>query len=117
MVCTCTYGCDLMPQQRGLIDPKLNSYEFMRRRNVTEVILDPKSGDTGSVSPGVGKSLRSVQRERDDLTTSTLLAIDPTTARKSMKEVGEKLTIPAAPRYQVTATWYVLVRLKIEILV
>ena len=27
----------------------------MRRRNVVGVILDPKSGDAGSVSPGVGK--------------------------------------------------------------
>ena len=54
----------------------------MRRRNVTGVILDPKSGDAGSVSTGVGKRLRTVQRERDDLTTSNRLAIDPTTARK-----------------------------------
>ena len=49
----------------------------MRRRNV-RVILDPKGGDAGSVSPGVGKSLRTVQRERDDLTTITRLAIDTT---------------------------------------
>ena len=55
----------------------------MRRRNVTGGILDPKGGDAGSVSPGVGKSLRNVQRERDDSTTSTRLAIDSTTARKS----------------------------------
>ena len=33
------------------------------------VILDRKGGDAGSVSPGVEKSLRTVQRERDDLTT------------------------------------------------
>ena len=44
-------------------------YELMRRRNVTGVILDPKGGDAGSASPGVEKSLRTVQRERDDLTT------------------------------------------------
>ena len=62
-------------------------YELMRRRNVTGVILDPKGGDAGSASPGVEKSLRTVQRERDDLTTSTRLAIDPTTARKSRKEL------------------------------
>ena len=32
------YGCDLMPQQRGLIDPKLYEvYELMRRRNGTGV--------------------------------------------------------------------------------
>ena len=61
----------------------------MRQRNVTGVILDPKSGDAGGVSPGVGKSLRTVQRERDDLTTSTRLAIDPTTARKSRKRLGK----------------------------
>ena len=61
----------------------------MRRRNVVGVILDPKSGDAGSVSPGVGKSLRTVQRERDDLTTSTDLTIDPTTARKSRKRLGK----------------------------
>ena len=53
------------------------------------VILDPKSGDTGSVSPGVGKGLRTVQRERDDLTTSARLAIDPRTARKSRKRLGK----------------------------
>ena len=41
----------------------------MLRRNVTGVSLDPKIGDAGSVSPGVEKSLRTVQRERDDLTT------------------------------------------------
>ena len=70
----------------------------MRRRNVTEVILDPKSGDTGSVSPGVGKSLRTVQRERDDLMTSIRLAIDPTTARQSRKMLGKKLAIPPALR-------------------
>ena len=61
----------------------------MRRRNVTGVILDPKGGDAGSVSRGVGKSLRTVQRERDDVTTSTRLAIDPTTARKSRKRFGK----------------------------
>ena len=61
----------------------------MRRRNVTGVSLDPKSGDAGSVSPGVEKSLRTVQRERDDLTTSTRLAIDPTAARKSRKRLEE----------------------------
>ena len=61
----------------------------MRRRTVTGVILDPKSGDAGSVSPGVGESLRTAQRERDDLTTSTRLAIDPTTARKSRKRSGK----------------------------
>ena len=66
----------------------------MRRRDVTGVTLDPKSGDTGSVSPGVGKSLRTVQRERDDLMTSTHLAIDPTTARKSWKMLGKKLSLP-----------------------
>ena len=53
------------------------------------VILDPKGGDAGIVSPGVGKSLRTVQGERDDLTTSTRLAIDPTTARKSRKRLGK----------------------------
>ena len=61
----------------------------MRRRNVTGVILDPNIGDAENVSPGVGKSLRTVQRERDDLTTSTRLAIDPTTARKSRKRLGK----------------------------
>ena len=61
----------------------------MRRRSVTGVILDPKGGDAGSVSPGVGESLRTVQRDRDDLTTSTHLAIDPTTARKSRKRSGK----------------------------
>ena len=60
----------------------------MRRRNFTGIILDPKGGDAGSVSPGVEKSLRAVQRERDDLTTTTRLAIDPTTARKSRKGLG-----------------------------
>ena len=69
----------------------------MRQRNVTGVILDPKSGDAGGVSPGVGKSLRTVQRERDDLTTSTRLAIDPTTARKSRKRLGGKTDHPARP--------------------
>ena len=59
----------------------------MRRWNITGVILDAKSGDAESVSPDVGKSLRTAQRERDDLTTSTRLAIDPTTARKSRKEL------------------------------
>ena len=44
--------------------------------------------------PGVEKSLRTVQRERDDLTTSTRLAIDPTTARKRRKRLGEKLGLP-----------------------
>ena len=61
----------------------------MRQRNVTGVILDAENGDAGSVSPGAGKSLRTAQRERDDLTTSTRLAIDPTTARKSRKRLGE----------------------------
>ena len=61
----------------------------MRRRNVTGEILDSKSGDAGIMSPGVGKSLWTVQRERDDLTTSTRLAIDPTTARKSRKCLGK----------------------------
>ena len=61
----------------------------MRRRNVTGVILDPKGVDAGSVSPGVGKKLLTVQSERDDLTTSTRLAIDPTTARKSRKRLGK----------------------------
>ena len=60
----------------------------MRRRNFTGIILDPKGGDAGSVSRGVEKSLRAVQRERDDLTTTTRLAIDPTTARKSRKGLG-----------------------------
>ena len=59
----------------------------MRRRRVTEVFLDHKGGDAKSVSPGVGKSLRTVQKERYDLTTSTRLAIDPTTARKSRKRL------------------------------
>ena len=70
----------------------------MRRRNVTRVIVDPKRGDAGSVSPGVEKSLRNVQRERDYLTTSIRLAIDPTTVRTSRKRLGEKLTIPPAHR-------------------
>ena len=61
----------------------------MRRRNVTGVILDPKGGDAGSVSPGVEKSFRTVQRERDESTTSTSLAIDPTTARKNRKRLGK----------------------------
>ena len=61
----------------------------MRRRNITGVVLDPKGGDAGSRSPGVGKSLRTVQRERNYLTTSTRLAIDPTTARKSRKRFGK----------------------------
>ena len=61
----------------------------MRRRHVAGEILDPKRGDAGNVSPGVEKSLRTVQRERDDLTTSTRLAIDPTTARKSRKGLGK----------------------------
>ena len=75
-------------RSRGLIDPKLyTKYELMRRRNVTGVILDPNDGDAGSVSPGAGKSLRAVQRERDDLTTSICLAIDPTTARKNRKRL------------------------------
>ena len=51
-----------MLQQRGLIDPKL--YELMRRRNVTGVILDPKGGDAGSVSPGVEKA-SGLYRERE----------------------------------------------------
>ena len=70
----------------------------MRRWNITGVILDAKSGDAESVSPDVGKSLRTAQRERDDLTTYARLAIDPTTTQKSRKEVREKLTIPAAHR-------------------
>ena len=62
----------------------------MRRRNVTRrVILEPKGGDAGSVAPGVGKGLRTVQRERDDLTTNTRLAIDPTIARKNRKRLGK----------------------------
>ena len=60
----------------------------MRRRKVTGVILDPKDGDAGSVSLGMGKSLPTVQRERDESMTSTRLAIDPTTARKSRKRLG-----------------------------
>ena len=60
--------------------------------------LGPKGGDAGGVSPGVEKSLRTVQRERDDFTTSTRLAIDPTTTRKSRKRLGKKLTIPPAHR-------------------
>ena len=60
----------------------------MRRRNVTGVILDPKGGDAGSVCLGLGKSLQTVQVERDDLATSTRLAIDPTTARRSRKRLG-----------------------------
>ena len=64
-------------------------YELMRRRNVIGVILDPKGGDAGSVPPGLEKSLRTVQRERDDLTRSARLAIDPTTARKSRKRLGK----------------------------
>ena len=65
---------------------------------VHTVILDPQSGDADSVSPGVEKTLRTVQRERDDLTRSTRLAIDPATARRSMKKLGKKLTIPPAHR-------------------
>ena len=61
----------------------------MRRRNVTGVMLDSKGGDAGRVSPGEGKSLRTLQGERDDLTTSTRLAIDPTTAWKSRKRLGK----------------------------
>ena len=64
-------------------------YELMRRRNGTGEILDPKGGDAGSVSPGVDKSLRTAPRERDDLTTSTRLAIDSTSARKSRKRLGK----------------------------
>ena len=45
------------------------------------VILDHKDGDAGSVSLGVEKA-SGLYRERDDLTTSNRLAIDPTTARK-----------------------------------
>ena len=71
----------------------------MRRRNVTGEILDPNGRDEESVSPGVEKSLRAVQRERDDLTKRTRLAIDPTTARKRRKRLGEKLTIPPAHRW------------------
>ena len=65
---------------------------YIRINATTEsyrLILDPKGGDAGSVSLGVGKSLRTVQRERDDLTTSTRLAIDPTAARKSRKRLEE----------------------------
>ena len=68
----------------------------MRQRNVTGVILDAENGDAGSVSPGAGKSLRTAQRERDDLTTSTRLAIDPTTARKSRKKLSLPTTRVAA---------------------
>ena len=66
---------------------------YIRTNATTECyrnILDPKYGDAGSVSPGVEKSLRTVQKERDDLTTSTRLAIDPTAARKSRKRLGKK---------------------------
>ena len=61
----------------------------MRRRNFTGVILGPKGGDARSASPGVGKSLQTVQRDRDGLTTSTRLAIHPETARKSRKRLEE----------------------------
>ena len=71
----------------------------MRQRNVTGVILDPKSGDAGIASPGVGKSLRTVQRERDDSTTGTRLAVDPTTARKK-KRSGKNPACPSLrPRH------------------
>ena len=58
---------------------------YIRINAMTEcyrVILDSKGGDAGSVSQGVGKSRRTVQIERDDLRTSTRLAIDSTTAPK-----------------------------------
>ena len=68
----------------------------MRRRNVTGVILDPKAG-TQEVRPRVWKKASRLYRERDDLTTSTRLAIDPTTARKSRKRLGGKTDHPARP--------------------
>ena len=54
-----------------------------------------KIGDAGSVSPGVGRAVR-LYKERDDLITSTRLAIDPATARKIARGEG-KTDHPARP--------------------
>ena len=77
------------PVTRGVLHTNSNTCYCHFFVESTSVILDPKGGDAGSVSPGVEKSLRTVQRGRDYLTTSTRLAIDLTTARKSRKRLGK----------------------------
>ena len=75
-------GCPAQTSTRGYICIYCDLLSLL-------VILYPKGGDAGSMSPGVGKSLRTLQRDRDDLTRSTPLAIDPTTARKSRTRLGK----------------------------
>ena len=56
------YRCDIMPQQRGFIDPKLyTKYELKRRQTVTVVILEQDPGDGRRPSPGGEKSLLAIQ--------------------------------------------------------
>ena len=68
----------------------------MRRRNVTGVILDPKSGDAGSASLSVGKSLRTVQRAR--LFNDKHSSRDrPDNSTEKQEEVREKTDHPTRP--------------------
>ena len=71
------------------IDPIAASPEAVRVDILYTSFIYLKGGDAESVSPGAEKSFRAEQRGRDYLTTCTRLAIDPTTARKSRKRLGE----------------------------
>ena len=82
-----------MPQQRGLIDPKL--YELRRRRNVTIVIFGTKRRGREKGVPGLGKASLVVRIRRDN---STLIVGDRRTSRKCRTRLGEKQTIPPAHR-------------------
>ena len=59
---------------------------FTKRECYINVILDPKGGDARSVCPGVKKKNSGGEMI---CMTSTRLAIDPTTARKSRNKLGK----------------------------
>ena len=61
-----------MPQQRGLIDPKLYTwYELVRRRNVTGIILETKKRGRTKCVPGCGKA-SGLYRESEMIQTTTI---------------------------------------------
>ena len=69
----------------------------MRRRNVTGVILYPKSGDAGSVSPSVDKA-SGLYRESEIIYDKRLSRDRPDNSTEKYEEVREKLTISPAHR-------------------
>ena len=90
------YGCDLMPQQRSLIDPKLYTWYLVRVEASAKCYssnLGAKPGVGRRPSPGWEKSLIAVQKKQDD---PTCIVGSRAAARESRKRLG-KTDYPAHP--------------------